>query len=63
LTTAKAWAIQAEAGLDWGDGLLVASALMAGRLFISEHQDGRLISGMRIANPFTPEFSKRLAAQ
>jgi predicted nucleic acid-binding protein len=64
-TTVKAWAIQNEAGLEWWDALLVASALMAGcKLFISEDlQDGRLISGMRIANPFNPEFSKRLAAQ
>jgi predicted nucleic acid-binding protein len=64
-TTVKAWAIQDEAGLEWWDALLVASALMAGcKLFISEDlQDGRLISGMRIANPFNPKFSKLLAAQ
>jgi predicted nucleic acid-binding protein len=64
-TTAKAWAVQDEAGLAWWDALLVASALMAGcKLFISEDmQDGRLISGMRIVNPFNPEFSKRLAAR
>jgi predicted nucleic acid-binding protein len=63
--TARAWAVQDEAGLAWWDALLVASALMAGcKLFISEDmQDGRVISGMRIANPFTPEFSTRLLAQ
>jgi predicted nucleic acid-binding protein len=34
------------------------------KLFISEDmQDGRVISGMRIINPFTPEFSARLFAQ
>ncbi len=64
-TTAKAWAVQDEAGLEWWDALLVASALLAGcQLFISEDmQDGRLISGMRIVNPFTPEFSAHLFAQ
>jgi predicted nucleic acid-binding protein len=64
-TTAKAWAVQDEAGLEWWDALLVASALMAGcKLFISEDmQDGRVISGMRIVNPFAPEFSARLLAQ
>ncbi len=63
-TTLKAWAVQDEAGLAWWDALLVASALMAGcRLFVSEDmQDGRVISGMRIANPFGAEFSKRVAA-
>jgi predicted nucleic acid-binding protein len=63
-TTVKAWAVQDEAGLQWWDALLVASALMAGcKLFISEDmQDGSLISGMRIANPFSAEFSARLAA-
>jgi predicted nucleic acid-binding protein len=63
-TTLRAWAVQDEAGLAWWDALLVASALMAGcKLFVSEDmQDGRMISGMRIANPFAPEFSKHLAA-
>ncbi|MGO9675543.1 MAG: PIN domain-containing protein [Methylocella sp.] len=63
-TTLRAWAVQDEAGLAWWDALLVASALMAEcRLFISEDmQDGRVISGMRVANPFTPEFSKRIPA-
>jgi len=63
-TTGRAWAVQHESGLEWWDALLVASALMAGcKLFISEDlQDGSVISGMRIANPFTPEFSMRLAA-
>ena len=57
-TTARAWAVQDEAGLAWWDALLVASALMAGcKLFISEDmQDGRVISGMKIVNPFSPDF-------
>jgi predicted nucleic acid-binding protein len=62
-TTAKAWAVQDETGLPWRDALLAASALMAGcKLFISEDlQDCRVISGMRIVNPFTLEFSARFA--
>ncbi len=61
-TTVKAWAVQDEAGLSWWDALLVASALRAGcKLFISEDmQDGQVISGMRIANPFAPEFLQRV---
>ncbi len=64
-TTLRAWSVQDEAGLAWWDALLVASALMAGcRLFISEDmQDGREISGLRIANPFAPEFSRRMSAR
>lgn len=64
-TTVKAWAVQDEAGLAWWDALLVAAALRAGcKLFISEDmQDGQLIFGMRIANPFLPEFSMRIAKQ
>lgn len=64
-TTLKAWAVQDEAGFEWWDALLIASALMAGcKLFISEDmQDGQLISGMRIANPFGAEFLKRLTTK
>ena len=64
-TTLKAWAVQDEAGLAWWDALLAASALMAGcKLFISEDmQDGQLISGMRIVNPFGTDFLKRVPAQ
>jgi predicted nucleic acid-binding protein len=62
-TTAKAWDVQDEAGLAWWDALLVASALIAGcKLFLSEDlQDGRSVADMRIANPFLPDFSARLA--
>ncbi len=61
----KAWRVQDEAGLAWWDALLAASALMAGcKLFISEDmQDGQLISGMRIVNPFGTDFLKRVPAQ
>jgi|BarGraIncu00222A_1022003.scaffolds.fasta_scaffold32982_1 predicted nucleic acid-binding protein len=64
-TTLRAWAVQDEAGLAWWDALLVASALIAGcKLFISEDmQDGCVISGMRVANPFAPEFSRRIPAR
>jgi len=64
-TTVKAWAVQDEAGLAWWDALLIASALIAGcKLFASEDmQDGQLISGMRIVNPFGAEFLKRLSKQ
>jgi predicted nucleic acid-binding protein len=64
-TTTRAWAVQDEAGFEWWDALLIASALIAGcKIFISEDmQDGRMIFGMRIINPFTPEFSARLLTQ
>jgi predicted nucleic acid-binding protein len=64
-TTRRAWGVQDEAGLAWWDALLAASALMAGcKLFISEDmQDGQLISGMRIVNPFGTDFLKRVPAQ
>jgi predicted nucleic acid-binding protein len=58
-TTAKAWEVQDEAGLAWWDALLVASALIAEcALFLSEDmQDGLSVAGMRIANPFLPDFA------
>jgi predicted nucleic acid-binding protein len=58
-TTVKAWAVQDEEGLEWWDALLVASALITQcKLFFSEDmQDGRVISGMRIINPFSASFS------
>ncbi len=61
-TTERAWAVQDKAGLSWWDSLMVAAALRAEcRLFVSEDmQDGAAIEGMRIANPFKPEFSRLL---
>lgn len=57
-TTERAWQVQDKAGLSWWDALMVAAALRAEcRLFVSEDmQDGALIDGMRIANPFTAQF-------
>jgi predicted nucleic acid-binding protein len=62
-TTERAWAIQDTAKLSWWDSLMVAAALRADcRLFISEDlNDGQVIDGMRIANPFTAAFAKLLA--
>lgn len=61
-TTERAFAIEDEVGASWWDSLLLASALLAEcRLFVSEDlRDGREISGMRIANPFTASFAKVL---
>ncbi len=60
-TTIKAWAVQDEASLAWWDALLIASALLAGcKLFMSEDmQDGQVISGMRIVNPFGARQNKQ----
>ena len=62
-TTERAWAVQDQAGLTWWDSLMLAAALRAEcRLFVSEDmQDGTLIDGMRIANPFSAEFVRLLA--
>lgn len=61
-TTERAWNVQDKAGLSWWDSLMVAAALRAEcRLFVSEDlHDGTAIEGMRIANPFKPEFSRLL---
>jgi predicted nucleic acid-binding protein len=61
-TTERAWAVQDTAKLRWWDSLMVAAALRADcRLFISEDlQDGLVVDGMRIANPFTATFAKLL---
>ena len=59
-TTERAWAVQDAAGIGWWDALLIAAALRAEcRLFVSEDmQDGAVIEGMRITNPFKPEFAR-----
>lgn len=61
-TTEQAFAIQDETGAGWWDSLMLTSAVQAQcRLFVSEGlQHGRVVSGMRIANPFTPEFASVL---
>jgi predicted nucleic acid-binding protein len=57
--TERAFAVEDETGYSWWDSLMLASALLAGcRLFVSEDlQDGREVSGMRIANPFSEAFA------
>ena len=62
-TTEKAWDVQDKAGASWWDSLMLAAALRSQcRLFVSEDMsDGAVIDGMRIANPFTPEFEHRVA--
>jgi predicted nucleic acid-binding protein len=59
-TTERAFAVQDETGASWWDSLLLAAALLAEcRLFVSEDlQDGREVSGMRIANPFAEGFAR-----
>ncbi len=61
-TTEQAFAIQDETGASWWDSLILTSAVQAQcRLFVSEDlQDGRVVSGMRIANPFNPEFARAI---
>ena len=61
-TTERAWSVQDTAKLGWWDSLMVAAALRAEcRLFVSEDlHDGLVIDGMRIADPFEPEFAARL---
>lgn len=61
-TTERAWQVQDKVKLSWWDSLLIAAALRAEcRLFVSEDlHDGLVIDGMRIANPFTPEFAAKL---
>lgn len=52
-------------GFEGSDALLVASAPVAGcKAFIAEDmQDGRMIFGVRIINPFPSEVSPRLLTQ
>jgi predicted nucleic acid-binding protein len=54
----KAWELEDRCGFSWWDSLIVASAI-ANRctLLLSEDlQDGLQIDGLRILNPFAPEF-------
>jgi predicted nucleic acid-binding protein len=61
-TTKRAWAVQDETKFGWWDSLMLAAALRAEcGLFISEDlEDGMTVSGLRIANPFTAEFTGNL---
>ena len=62
-TTKRAWAVQDETRYSWWDSLMLAAALRAKcSLFVSEDlADGTLVSGMRIANPFTEQFAAGLS--
>jgi predicted nucleic acid-binding protein len=64
-TTERAFAVQDETGASWWDSLLLAAALLAEcRLFVSEDlQDGREVSGMRIASPFSEGFARAIRAK
>lgn len=57
-TQSKAWELEDRCGFSWWDSLIVASALENRcTLLLSEDlQDGRLIDGLRIQNPFNPAF-------
>jgi len=59
-TTARAFEVEDETGYSWWDSVMLASALLAQcRLFVSEDlADGRDVSGMRVASPFTEGFVK-----
>ena len=59
--TERAFGVEDETGYGWWDSLMLASALLADcRLFVSEDlQDGRDVSGLRIANPFAPDFARK----
>ncbi len=58
LILSKAWELEDRCGFSWWDSLIVASALENRcTLLLSEDlQDGRQIDGLRIQNPFNPEF-------
>lgn len=56
-TLTKAWELEDRCGFSWWDSLVVASALENRcLLLVSEDlQDGQLIDGLRIRNPFVGE--------
>ena len=58
-TTQRAFGVEDETGYSWWDSLMLAAALQADcRLFVSEDlQDGREVSGLLIANPFSASFA------
>jgi predicted nucleic acid-binding protein len=53
-----AWQIEDRWQLSWWDSLIVASALLQDcqTLLTEDLQNGLEINGLRILNPFTPEF-------
>jgi len=57
-TLSKAWEIEDRYGFSWWDSLIVASALenRCTLLLTEDLQDGQQIDGLRVLNPFNPEF-------
>ena len=57
-TLSKAWEIEDRCGFSWWDSLIVASALenRCTLLLTEDLQDGQQIDGLRVLNPFAPEF-------
>ena len=57
-TLSKAWEIEDRFGFSWWDSMIVASSLENRcTLLLSEDlRDGQQIDGLRIQNPFNPEF-------
>jgi predicted nucleic acid-binding protein len=57
-TFRRAWDIEDRFGFSWWDSLVIASALETGaRLLLSEDlQHDQTLSGLRVLNPFHPEF-------
>ncbi len=55
---AEAWRIEDRFGLSWWDSMIAAAARQAGcAILLSEDlQHGLVIDGLRIVNPFRPEF-------
>lgn len=58
----KAWQIEERLRLSWWDSLVAASALILGcaTLLSEDLQDGLRIEGLRVVNPFSPEFDLAL---
>jgi predicted nucleic acid-binding protein len=52
----RGFALQARHGFSFWDSMIVAAALAQGcdTLWTEDMQDGRIVDGMRIANPFRP---------
>jgi len=54
----RAWSLEERHGFSWWDSLIVAAALAQDcRSLITEDlQDGQVIEGLRVLNPFAPSF-------
>lgn len=57
-TFRRAWEVEDRFGFSWWDSLVIASALESGAsLLLSEDlQHDQSISGLRVLNPFHPDF-------